>query len=316
MTPKAVAAGANPVRRWLVHTFQERGDEPKFQDDRPHIIYRLLQGVGIVVLPVIEDACLESGANIIAGRSGARATGFQDIEQEIIVPGKSAKFLIMPSMLAKSPAMTLYTDNNSRIGGGGFLNQSERDRHPRILRNVVEIDPQPVIRNTVDHSRIDIKQSFVGDQFIIERRQHQHACRPDFHRILRQRDRVGESSASGPRDQRSALYAAFRKGSKHGPTLRYRKRTCLAGGARHSKPIAALIKQPSAVIDLRSEVRCQILTNRCQHGGEYAATDRFASHRQNLCSFWHFYAGQVTIRSSGSSPRSSGTTRLRTEIPA
>ena len=65
VTPKAVAAGASPVRRWLVHNF------------------------------------LEGGANIIAGRNGARATGPQYIEQKIIVPRKDAtirKFFIMPSM--------------------------------------------------------------------------------------------------------------------------------------------------------------------------------------------------------------------------
>jgi hypothetical protein len=42
------------------------------------------------------------------------------------------------------------------------------------------------------------------------------------------------------------------------------------------------------MIDPRGEVRCQILTNRCQHGSEYAAIDRFASHRQNFFSFWAF----------------------------
>jgi hypothetical protein len=41
----------------LRHNFLEGGDERKFLDDRPHITYRLLQGVGIVVLPVIEDVC-------------------------------------------------------------------------------------------------------------------------------------------------------------------------------------------------------------------------------------------------------------------
>jgi len=58
VTPKAVAASASSVRRWLVHNFLEGGDELKFLDDRRHIICRSLQGVGIVVLPIIEDACL------------------------------------------------------------------------------------------------------------------------------------------------------------------------------------------------------------------------------------------------------------------
>jgi len=49
VTPKAVAAGASPVRRWLVHNFLEGGDERKFLDARPHINDGLLLGVGIVV---------------------------------------------------------------------------------------------------------------------------------------------------------------------------------------------------------------------------------------------------------------------------
>ena len=235
--------------------------------------------------------------------------------------------------VGKIAGAVLDADHGVGIGRQQLLDQAEADRHAGILRNVIQVDPEAVVADTLDDFGIGAEQPVVGDRLVIERRQHQHAGGAHLDRLSGQLHRVGNGAAAGAGDHPVGRDAGDLERIQQTQPFGDAERIGLAGGAEHGQPVAAFGEKPAAVRHEGGVIGTQIGLERGQRGGKDAAGYRsvniahgsiliagkvieLSPNTDRRGNTVYTYSGQRTMRSSGSSSRSSETTRPRTDTPA
>jgi hypothetical protein len=127
---------------------------------------------------------------------------------------------------------------------------------------VVEHDLEPRVANALDHGFVGRRQTVDGHYLVVERRQHDDAGHTEPDGVLGERHRIAERGAAGAREQLVGRNALLDNAFKDRLPLVDGKGTGLAGGAQERDPVAALGKQPPAMLDERWHVRGQIHCHR------------------------------------------------------
>ena len=151
------------------------------------------------------------------------------------------------------------------------FDQIRAEGDPRHLREVIEVHLQPRVAHLLDDFGKPGEQAIVADVLVVERRQHQHAARAQFHGLAGQPDGVRDRAASGPRHQRIAGNAVFDEVVEKPQAFVHGKRVRLAGGAQNREAVASVVEKPAAVRRQRRPVRSQRRIQRRQNRRHYTS---------------------------------------------
>ena len=117
------------------------------------------------------------------------------------------------------------------------LDRAESDRHAGYLRDVVQVDSEPVIADALDQPTITGDDAFVADVLEEERRQNERSAASALERVLRQRDRVLQRRAArGGNDLRRRDPGGEQR-FEPGASLRHRERLAFARRAERRQAI-------------------------------------------------------------------------------
>ena len=150
------------------------------------------------------------------------------------------------------------------------LHQRDVPVQAGLLRVVIEIDRDGLLRRRL-HDGVDIgDQAVVRHALVVERRQHQRAGKAELGGIARQRHRVGDGRGAGADHHAVERQAGRLVGVHHALALLERERGRLAGGAEHVEPVAAVVDQVSRELGGARGVGRAVLVDRGGDGGDHA----------------------------------------------
>src|SRR5207249_1176503 len=125
---------------------------------------------------------------------------------------------------------------------------AESDRHAGYLRDVVQVDSEPVIADALDQPTITGDDAFVADVLEEERGQNERSAASTLDRMLRQRDRVLQRRAArGGNDLRRRDPGSEQR-FEPGASLRHRERLAFARRAERRQAVDAATEEHRGVL--------------------------------------------------------------------
>src|SRR5437899_9172222 len=140
-----------------------------------------------------------------------------------------AKAFEQATRMAEVALAILDAGQNARISGSQSRNDVVRDRHGGDLRDMVEIEPEPCVSDSVDEARIARVNAFFAGTLEEKRWEYKRAGATRAYRMQREFDRVSERGAARARDDAPSRYACGEQSIEGTSALCNRKRLSFSG---------------------------------------------------------------------------------------
>ena len=160
--------------------------------------------------------------------------------------------------------------------------QRRAERHHAHLRDMIEVDVQPLICDTLNQRFKVAENARIADPFIIERRQYQHTANLPGEGVLGESDGVRQRGAPGSHQKPGGRNSAIHHGIEGRHPFRHAEGICFAGRSQQHDPAAAVRQQPAAVRGQQLMVDLQPAGDGGQAGGINTIRQAFRQSRHRV----------------------------------